>query len=95
MEQIEIKCKTGGFKFGSIVEVGDKKGQIKQQDAESLVKEGLAVEYTKPVTASTTALKNENTKLANKIEELETALSEKDAKIKELEAALKEPAKTK
>lgn len=52
MKYIKLGCRTAGFKFGDIVEVGTGKGKISLKDAEALVKDGLAVEYAAPVVAN-------------------------------------------
>jgi len=65
MGHIELKCKTRGFKFGAIVEVGNAKGQVPKEEAEGLVTDGMAKVYNKPVTASTAVLKGEVTKFTN------------------------------
>jgi len=42
MIKIKLGCKTGGFKYGDIVTIGTKKGEMKKADAEKLVEERLA-----------------------------------------------------
>jgi len=51
MKHIRLGCRTAGFKFADIVEVGTGKGKISLKDAEALIEDGLAVEYTAPVAA--------------------------------------------
>jgi len=44
MRHIKLKCKTHGFPFGKVVEVGSEDGQIPSEVAKSLLEEGNAEE---------------------------------------------------
>jgi len=75
MKAIKLNCKTGGFKFGATVEVGDNKNQIDAEAAEGLVKDGLAVEV-KEIVASSGASDEIIANLEVKVAELEGYVEE-------------------
>jgi len=75
MKAIKLNCKTGGFKYGATVEVGDNENQIDAETAKGLVKDGLAVEV-KEVVASSGASDEIIASLEAKIAELEGYIEE-------------------
>jgi hypothetical protein len=99
MKAIKLSCKTAGFQFGDIAEVGSEEGQIDAKTAKGLVNDGLAVEVKEKVASSgnsdkvITKLKSEvetlteaNTVLKGKVETLTEGGDEAlKARIAELE----------
>jgi len=83
--KIELKCKTGGFNFGDIVEVGKGKGKIEKEVAETLVKDGLAVIVNEKVTADAKDLLSQNKKLQDEV----AKLSDENKKLQDEISALK------
>jgi len=88
MKNIKLECKTQGFSFGDVAEVGNGKGQISLSDAKSLVKDGMAKQWDKPVNATSVQLKNEVTKLTNANKALEDKAAADAVTIADLEAKL-------
>ncbi len=52
MKAIKLSCKTAGFQYGDIAEIGTGKGKIDAKTAEGLVKNGLATEVKEQVASS-------------------------------------------
>jgi len=78
MKAIKLGCKTGGFKFGATVEIGDDENQISSDVAKGLVKDGLATEAKETIVSG-----NTDQDLIDEIESLE-------ARVETLEAQLEE-----
>jgi len=77
MKAIKLGCKTGGFKFGATVEVGDGEKQISLDVAKGLVKDGLATEVEATiVTSGNQDLLDEIELLQDEIQILESQLKE-------------------
>ena len=87
--KIELKCKTAGFCFGDIAEVGKGKGKIEKDVAESLIKESLAVVVDEKVTADAKDLLAQNKKLQDEV----ANLSSENKKLQDEVVALKDGAK--
>lgn len=94
MKHIQLHCATRGAKYGDILPVGGK-GNISKEDAQILVDEKMAVEYTAPIESGSDdkALKAKVTELEEKNqaldEELVKLLNENkvlEAKVTELQA---------
>ncbi len=104
MKKILLLCATLGLAYGSSVEVGDKPGQIKEEDALDLIAEGNAKVINEIVDGSNELLKKQAIEkdaliddLTKKLEEATKYAEEKDALIddltKKLEALEKAPKK--
>lgn len=89
MKNIKLSCKTAGFSFGEVVEVGDEVGQITLEVAEALVNEGLASVYVnEAAAASDEKFKKQITELTATNEALVADKAELEKQITELTAKL-------
>ena len=78
--KIELQCKTGGFSYGEVVEVGTKKGEIDKKTAQALLKEGHAVVVDEKVTKNAKDLLAENKRLQDENDALKEKLAALEAK---------------
>jgi len=77
MKAIKLGCKTGGFKFGATVKVGEDENQISLEIAKNLVKDGLAAE------AEATIVTSGNQDLLDEIELLQDEVQTLEGQLKE------------
>jgi len=79
MKYIKLECKTGGFSYGEVVEVGDEEKNIPLQTAKDLVGAGLAKEYINEVSLAS------DKKYLEQIKVLEEAVDYLEAEKADLE----------
>lgn len=90
MKKIVLLCATLGLKYGSIVEVGNKKGQIAEDDAKILIEEGNAKTVKEEIDGTNILLQKQAEEKDAKIAELEKSIADKDAKIADKDAKIAE-----
>ena len=97
MTHIQLSCKTAGFSYGEVAEIGKGKGKIALEIATDLIKSGMAKAYEDKIGQTLSAKETKViAELEAKVAELEkdnealiankTAL---EAKVAELETATK------
>jgi len=95
MAYIKLECKTAGFPFGEVVEVGSQKGQIAKKIADELVSGSQAKMWNKPVSGASAALKGEVTKLTNTNKALVDEIADLTKQLEDANKALEEATKPK
>ena len=97
MKAIKLECKTAGFLFGDVAKIGKGKNAISEENAEALVKAGLATEVIEVVasagdSASEETIKGLEAQVATLTEEAkvsEETIKGLEAKVTELTEAAK------
>ena len=70
MTHIQLSCKTAGFSYGEVAEIGKGRGKITLEIATDLIKSGMAKAYEDKISQTSSA------KEAKLISELETKVAE-------------------
>jgi len=92
--KIQLKCATGGYEFGDIVDIESKDCDIDAKTANTLVKDDLALEVFNVVASGSAELKSENAELKGQLKLLQDKLNEggdgSDNKLVTLQDAIKD-----